>query len=205
MFTPGGGDIGALLDAAHLKNGLPQLFLCVFIAGEHLFGPGRAGDGHDAPLHLILHGVIAPGGQRLAARLVGARNLLCVQPLEHLRVGIVDVQNAGAALALGIVQIAAQYIGLHVFQRLYTCIFHPDAGNLLVRILHHHIARAGLKGSLGAQAGKGGALYRAGNQHCLPLLGVHAHLNGKFGILFQQVFSHGVVLLFLPRTAARFA
>ena len=196
MLAPGSGDINALPDAAHAENGLPQLFLCVLIAGEHLFRPGRARNGHDAPLHFILHGVIAPGGQRLAARLVGAGYLLCVQPLEHLRVGIVDVQNARAALALGIIQIAAQDIGLHVLQRFHTGILHPDAGKLLVCVFHHHIARTSLKGGPGAQAGKRRALYRARNEHSLSLLGVHAHPYGKFGILFHQFFVHGIILLF---------
>ena len=57
--------------------------------------------------------------------------------------------------------------------------------------VHHHLPAACIVGRRGAQAGKKGALHRAGDDQGLALLHMEAHLNEELGI-FLQLFLHRI-------------
>ena len=101
-----------------------------------------------------------------------------------------DGQQAAAALALGVVQIAAQLVGLGFAQGFLLAQLHADAGGLFILPADDHVPGAGLVGGLHAGAAEVSALHRAADDKGLALLHVHAHLHGEGGIFVQQFLIH---------------
>ena len=173
---------------ADVKDELPQLFdggIGVEFR-EHLLGPRGAGHGGDGPLDAVVHGVFPPRGHEVPVLRIHAADLAAVQPGVDLRVIGQQVQHTDAALALGVIQIAAQLVGLVVGQRVLTAQLHPGAGNGIVAPVHLHIPCTGLKAAAHTQAGQRGGLQRAADDHGLARLRVHAHPNDKVSVFFEQ-------------------
>ena len=182
-------------DPAGVEDQLPQLFdgLVFGKVGEELFGPGRGGHGRNGPLHPVVHGVAAPGHQRLAAGGVHPADLAGVQAGKGLGVAGQQVQHADAALALGVVEVAAQEVGLDVAEGFLAAQFHPGAGDGVVRPVDPDVPRAGGKGAAHAQPGQGRGRDGRGEYEGLPGLDVGAHTDDEVGVFFQQavkVFDH---------------
>ena len=77
------------------------------------------------------------------------------------------MQDADAALALGVVEIAAQLVRFEVAQGFLAAQLHPGAGNSVVAPIHLHVPGTGLIGTAHAQA-------------------IHTHPDDKIGIFFQK-------------------
>ena len=97
-----------------------------------------------------------------------------------------DVVDAHAALALGVVEIAAQLVRFEVAQGFLAAQLHPGAGNSVVAPIHLHVPGTGLIGAAHAQAGQRGGLQRAADDKGLARLGIHTHPDDKIGIFFQK-------------------
>lgn len=177
-------------DAAGVEDQLPQLFHRGIFgqAGEQFFGPGGGGHGRDGPLHPVVHGVAAPGHQGLAAGGADPADLAGVQPGQGLGVVGVDVQHADAALALGVVQVAAQDVGLDVAEGFLAALFHPDAGEGVVAPVHPHVPGPGLEGAGRAQAGQGRRRQGRGEDQGLAGLDVDPYPDDEIGIFLQELF-----------------
>ena len=173
---------------ADVKDELPQLFdggIGVEFR-EHLLGPRGAGHGGDGPLDAVVHGVLPPRGHEVPVLRIHAADLAAVQPGVDLRVIGQQVQHTDAALALGVIQIAAQLVGLVVGQRALTAQLHPGAGNGIVAPVHLHIPCTGLKAAAHAQPRQRGRFQRAADDQSLARLGVHAHPDDEIGVFFQK-------------------
>ena len=202
MGLPGPHGVAAG-DAAGVEDQLPQLFhrLVFGEVGKELLRPGGGGHGRDGPLHPVVHGVAAPGHQGLAAGGVHPADLAGVQPGQGFGVAGQQAQHADAALALGVVQIAAQDVGLDVAQGLLGALFHADAGESVVRPVHPDVPGAGVEGAGRAQAGQGGGRQGRGDDEGLARLDVDADPNDEAGIFLQELFKilHSGILSFLKR------
>jgi len=107
------------------------------------------------------------------------------------------MQHADAALALGVVEIAAQLPRLEIAQGFLAAQLHPAAGDLVVAPVHQHVTGAGLIGTAHAQAGQRGGLEAAVDDKGLARLGIDTHPDDEIGIFFQKnskVF-HGISFL----------
>ncbi len=124
-------------------------------------------------------------------------DLRAVQTGVDLGVVSKEMQHADAALALGVVQIAAELIRLEVGQGFLAAQLHPAAGDLVVAPVHQHVTGAGLVGTAHTQTGQRGGLKAAVDDKGLARLGVDAHTDDEIGVFFQKkskVF-HGISFL----------
>lgn len=153
---------------------------------EDLLRPGGAGHGGDGPLDAVVHGVLPPRGHELALRSVHTADLRAVQTGVDLGVVGKEVEDADAALALGVVQIAAQLIRFEVGQGFLAAQLHPAAGDLVVAPVHQHVTGAGLVGAAHAQTGQRGGLEAAVDDEGLARLGVDAHPDDEIGVFFRR-------------------
>ena len=172
---------------AGVKNELP---LCFNGGGsvqlrEHLLCPRLCGQGGDGPLHPVVHGVLPPRLHKAAVRAVHTADLSAVQPGKQFRVVRNKMQHAHAALALGVVQIAAQLPALVVGQCVLAAQLHADAGNGVILPVHLHVPRTGFVGAAHAQPCQRSTLQRAVDDQSLPRLRVHTHPDDKICILLQ--------------------
>ena len=197
----------AVFHAAHVEDSVPKHFLSLILrrAGKYLSRPRGAWDRHDAPLHLVAHGIAAPLLLRLHSRLVCAVDLFHIKPLVDLRVPRGNGQHARASLTLHIIEIAALEPGLHILQYLHGGMLHFNAGQLFVRIVHHHFLRARSVGRLGTGPGEKRPLDGRTDDERLPRLGVDADLYGKFRILLHQIHIHFHFLQIIRISARRAA
>ena len=178
----------AVRHAADVKNELPQLLDggCLVQLREHLFGPGSTGHGGNGPLHPVVHGVLTPRSHIFAVGRIHPADLGPVQPGIDLRIIREEMQDADAALALRVVEIAAQLVRFEVAQGFLAAQLHPGAGNSVVAPIHLHVPGTGLIGAAHAQAGQRGGLQRAADDEGLARLGIHTHPDDKIGIFFQK-------------------
>ena len=174
--------------AAGIKDQFPLCFNGVGSVQlrEHLLCPRRSGQSGDGPLHPIVHGVLPPRLHKAAVRAVHPADLSAVQPGKQFRVVRDEVQHAHTALALGVVQIAAQLPALVVGQCLLAAQFHTDAGNGVILPVHLHVPRTGFVGAAHAQPCQRGTFQRAVDDQGLSRLRVHTHPDDKICILLQQ-------------------
>ena len=174
--------------AADIKDELPQLLDggIRFQLGEHLLCPGGAGHGGNGPLHPVVHGVLPPGSHKFPVGGVHTADLGTIQTSIDLGVIRNEVQHADTALALCVVEVAAQLVGLAVGQGLLAAQLHPGAGYSIVAPVHLNITGTGLKAAAHTQAGQRGGLQRAADDHGLARLRVHAHPNDKVSVFFEQ-------------------
>ena len=174
--------------AADIKDELPQLLdgsIRVQL-GEHLLCPGGAGHGGNGPLHPVVHGVLPPGSHKFPVGGVHTADLGTIQTGVDLGVIRNEVQHADTALALCVVEVAAQLVGLAVGQGFLAAQLHPGAGYGIVAPVHLNITGTGLKAAAHAQAGQRGSLQRAADDHGLARLRVHAHPDDKVSVFFEQ-------------------
>ena len=174
--------------AADIKDELPQLLdgsIRVQL-GEHLLCPGGAGHGGNGPLHPVVHGVLPPGSHKFPVGGVHTADLGTIQTGVDLGVIRNEVQHADTALALCVVEVAAQLVGLAVGQGLLAAQLHPGAGYGIVAPVHLNITGSGLEAAAHAQAGQRGSLQRAADDHGLARLRVHAHPDDKVSVFFEQ-------------------
>ena len=174
--------------AADIKDELPQLLdggIRVQL-GEHLLCPGGAGHGGNGPLHPVVHGVLPPGSHKFPVGGVHTADLGTIQTGVDLGVIRNEVQHADTALALCVVEVAAQLVGLAVGQGLLAAQLHPGAGYGIVAPVHLNITGTGLEAAAHAQAGQRGSLQRAADDHGLARLRVHAHPDDKVSVFFEQ-------------------
>ena len=174
--------------AADIKDELPQLLdgsIRVQL-GEHLLCPGGAGHGGNGPLHPVVHGVLPPGSHKFPVGGVHTADLGTIQTGVDLGVIRNEVQHADTALALCVVEVAAQLVGLAVGQGFLAAQLHPGAGYGIVAPVHLNITGTGLEAAAHAQAGQRGSLQRAADDHGLARLRVHAHPDDKVSVFFEQ-------------------
>ena len=174
--------------AADIKDELPQLLdggIRVQL-GEHLLCPGGAGHGGNGPLHPVVHGVLPPGSHKFPVGGVHTADLGTIQTGVDLGVIRNEVQHADTALALCVVEVAAQLVGLAVGQGFLAAQLHPGAGYGIVAPVHLNITGSGFKAAAHAQAGQRGSLQRAADDHGLARLRVHAHPDDKVSVFFEQ-------------------
>ena len=174
--------------AADIKDELPQLLdggIRVQL-GEHLLCPGGAGHGGNGPLHPVIHGVLPPRSHKFPVGGVHTADLGTIQTGVDLGVIRNEVQHADTALALCVVEVAAQLVGLAVGQGFLAAQLHPGAGYGIVAPVHLNITGSGLEAAAHAQAGQRGSLQRAADDHGLARLRVHAHPDDKVSIFFEQ-------------------
>ena len=174
--------------AADIENELPQRIhsgVCIQLR-EYLLRPWYTRQGRNGPLHTVIHGVLLPGLHKGAAGGVHPADLIAVKVCVQFRVVRDEVQHADAALALGIVQIAAQLPRLQVGQGFLAAQLHAGAGHSIIRPVHLHIPCTGFVGAAHAQPGKRGPFQRAVDDKGLARLRVHAHPDDEIGIFFQQ-------------------
>ena len=174
--------------AADIKDELPQLLdgsIRVQL-GEHLLCPGGAGHGGNGPLHPVVHGVLPPGSHKFPVGGVHTADLGTIQTGVDLGVIRNEVQHADTALALCVVEVAAQLVGLAVGQGFLAAQLHPGTGYGIVAPVHLNITGTGLKAAAHAQAGQRGSLQRAADDHGLARLRVHAHPDDKVSVFFEQ-------------------
>ena len=186
--------------AADIKDELPQLLdggIRIQL-GEHLLCPGGAGHGGDGPLDAVVHGVLPPRSHEPALRSVHTADLRAVQTGVDLRVVGKDVEDADAALALGVVEIAAQLIRFEVGQGFLAAQLHPAAGDFVVAPVHQHVPGTGLVGTAHAQTGQRGGLEAAVDDKGLARLGVDAHADDEVGVFFQKKIKIFHRISFLP-------
>ena len=102
-----------------------------------------------------------------------------------------DGQRAAAVRVLGIVEVAAQLVGLHGGQIFFVGHFHVQAGQLVV--LPADNDGLGTRLITCADAGMGEVRHRdrAAHDKILPRAHIDAHLNDKVGIQLQKVLVHG--------------
>ena len=174
--------------AADIKDELPQLLDggIRFQLGEHLLCPGGAGHGGNGPLHPVVHGVFPPGSHKFPVDGVHTADLGTIQTSVDLGVIRNEVQHADTALALCVVEVAAQLVGLAVGQGFLAAQLHPGAGYGIVAPVHLNITGTGLEAAAHAQAGQRGSLQRAADDHGLARLRVHAHPDDKVSVFFEQ-------------------
>ena len=186
--------------AADVEDELPELLdgRSLVQLREHLLRPGGAGHGGDGPLDAVVHGVLPPRSHELALRSVHTADLRAVQTGVDLGVVGKDVEDADAALALGVVKVAAQLIRFEVGQGFLAAQLHPAAGDLVVAPVHQHVTGAGLVGTAHAQTGQRGGLEAAVDDEGLARLGVDAHTDDKVGIFFQKKSKVFHRISFLP-------
>ena len=113
-------------------------------------------------------------------------DLIAVNARIQLRVVRNEMQYAHAALAFGIVKIAAQLPWLVVGQRFLTAQLHAGAGHSVIAPVHLHIPGTGFVGTAHAQPCQRGTLQRAVDDEGLSGLRVHPHPDDEIGIFFQQ-------------------
>ena len=177
--------------AGHTAGIKDQLPLCFNGGGgvqlrEHLLCPRLCGQGGDGPLHPVVHGVLPPRLHKAAVRAVHPADLGTVQPGKQFRVVRDEVQHAHTALALGVVQIAAQLPALVVGQGLFAAQLHAGAGDGVVGPVHLHIPRTRLKGAAHAQPCQRGTFQRTVDDQHLARLGVDPHPDDEIGIFLEK-------------------
>lgn len=145
MLLPSGDRVTSG-DAADLKDQFPELFHRLFHRqiGEDLGGPARGRHRHHTPLDAVVHGVFLPGLEEVASGQIDPVEFAGVQPGVGLGVSGVDGQCAAAVGVLGIVQVAAQFVGLGAGQIRLRPQLHLDAGEFFVLIADDDLLGAGL-------------------------------------------------------------
>ena len=194
MLLPGSDGVAGG-NAADVKNDLPQLLDCFLHRQlrEDFRGPARGGHGSHAPLHAVVHRVLLPGLEEGAAGQADTVQLAGIQPGQGLGILGMDGQRAAAVRVLGIVEVAAQLVGLHGGQIFFVGHFHVQAGQLVV--LPADNDGLGTRLITGADAGMGEVRHRdrAAHDKILPWAHIDADLNDKVGIQLQEVLVHGRV------------
>ena len=127
--------------------------------------------------------------QSLAALPEGAHTAVRVHALEMLRVLGVNGQISGALIGIVVKEMLPPQGHLVKNGVVGPEEFFP--GQVIVVPVHHYLPAACIVGRRGAQAGKKGALHRAGDDQGLALLHMEAHLNEELGI-FLQFFLHRI-------------
>ena len=112
-----------------------------------------------------------------------------------------DGQGAAAVRVLGIVQIAAQLVGLHGAEVSLVAVFHLDAGQALVLPADDNFLGARLIARFGAGMGKLRHGHRAADDEVLTGTDIHAHLDDEISIELQIFLVHCIFLLFSARGA----
>ena len=102
-----------------------------------------------------------------------------------------DRQRAAAVRVLGVVEVAAQLVGLQLAEVLLLRKLHLQAGQLLVLPADDDVFGARLIGR--AHAGVGKIRHRDGaaQNHRLARADVYAHLDDEIGIKLQKFLVHG--------------
>ena len=175
-------------DPAHVKDQLPQSLHCGIRVQlrEDLLCPRHTGQGRNGPLHPVVHGVLLPLLHKGAAGGIHPADLIAVNARIQLRVVRNEMQYTHAALAFGIVKIAAQLPWLEVGQSLLAAQLHAGAGHSVIAPVHLHIPGTGFVGTAHAQPRQRRALQRAVDDEGLSGLRVHPHPDDEIGIFFQQ-------------------
>ena len=189
------GDRVAGGDAADVKNQCPQFFNSLVDRqfGEYLGGPARGGHSGHAPLHAVVHRVLLPGLEEVAAGQVDAVQLARIETGQRLGVLGVDGQRAAAVRVLGIVEVAAQLIGLHGGQIFFVGHFHVQSGELVVLPADNNGFCARLISRADAGMGKVGHRDRAADDKVLARAHIDAHLDDKISVELEEVLVHGVI------------
>ena len=197
MFFPGGDRIPGG-DAANVKDNFPQFFhrLIHRQFREDLGRPPRRRHSRHTPLDTIIHGVFLPGFQEGAAGQVDSVDLTGVQPGQCLGIFGMDGQRTAAIRVLGVIQVAAQLVGLQIAQILLPGQFHMQAGKLIILPPDDDLLGTGL--IPGAHTGVGEVRHGDRAAHNKILAGPHidAHLDDKIRIQLQILLVHSWFLLF---------
>ena len=179
-------------DAADLKNQLPQLFhgLLFGQVGEHLHRPRRGRDGRHAPLYPVVHGVLVPRFEEIAAGQRYPVQLARIQTGQRLGVVGVDGQQAAAVRVLGVVQPAAQLAGLELAQVCLGGVLHVQPGERV--ILPPHDDPLGPRLVPGADAGVAEVRHghRAADDEVLAGLHIDAHLDDEISVKLEISLIH---------------
>ena len=180
-------------DAADVKDQCPELFdgLVNGQVGENLGRPARRGYGGDAPLDAVVHRVLLPRLHEGAAGKVDAVQLARIQPGQCLRVFGVDGQCAAAVRVFGIVEVAAQLVGLHGDQVVLGGHFHMQAGQLVVLPADNDALGTGLIARADAGMGEVWHRDRAADDKILARADIDAHLDDKISVKLEVVLVHG--------------
>ena len=180
-------------DAADFKNQLPQLFhgLLFGQAWEHLHRPRRGRDGRHAPLHPVVHGVLIPRFEEIAAGQRYPVQLARVQTGQSLGVVGMDGQQAAAVRVLGVVQPATQLAGLEVAQVCLGGMLHVQPGEGV--ILPPNDDPLGPRLVPGADAGVAEVRHghRAADDEILAGLHIDAHLDDEISVKLEISLVHG--------------
>ena len=163
------------------QNGLPQLLHggAGAHSGEDLLRPGRAGDGGDAPLILVLQ-LIVVGLHDGIAQLTGLGKLAHVDALQAVGVFGHQVDAAGDHVHI-VLQSGFLPLG-HLAQRLDGLVAHMELLQRLVVPLHRDLLRLGLIGFLHDHLDEFRLVEIGVNQHLLPLLDIDAAADDQAGI-----------------------
>ena len=191
MLLPGSDGIAGG-NAADVKNDLPQL-LDGFLhrqLREDFRGPARGGHGGHAPLHAVVHRVLLPGLEEGAAGQADTVQLAGIQPGQGLGILGMDGQRAAAVRVLGVVEVAAQLIGLHGSQVLFIGQLHVQAGELIVLPADNDGLGPGLIARADAGMGEVGHRDRAADDKILARTHIDAHLDDKISVELEVMLVH---------------
>ena len=179
-------------DAADVKDQRPELFnsLVERQLREHLGGPARSGHSRHAPLDAVIHRVLLPGLHKGTAREVDAVQLTRIEARQCLGILGMDGQRAAAVRVLGVVEVAAQLIGLHGSQVLFVGQLHVQAGELIVLPADDDGLGPGLIARADAGMGEVGHRDRAADDKILARTHINAHLDDKISVELEVMLVH---------------
>ncbi len=187
------------VDAGGLKNLLPQGTDGgrLFQLREHAHSPGRGGQGRDAPLDLVLHGVLHDALVGLALDLLPAADARRVGLLEQLRVGRVERQQV-VVVQVGCLAEVREEAGHPVKGRIRRMQVARQGEPV---ILEHQLDVVGAQviGLAGNLPRQGQAVLVQADKQLVPRLDVEPHLQNQLCV-FDQVCLQ--VHLFLLRAGA---
>ena len=179
-------------DTADVKDQRPELFdsLVERQLREHLGGPARSGHSRHAPLDAVIHRVLLPGLHKGTAREVDAVQLTRIKARQCLGILGMDGQRAAAVRVLGVVEVAAQLIGLHGSQVLFVGQLHVQAGELIVLPADNDGLGPGLIARADAGMGEVGHRDRAADDKILARTHIDAHLDDKISVELEIMLVH---------------
>ena len=188
VLPPCRGGIGAVGPGGH-QDRLPQglLGLTGALFREQLFRPGPAGDGGDAPLVAVLHGV-AVGLDDGDALHLGLGELAMVDAPQA--VGVLGEQVDAAGQLVHVVLEPCQLPVRQGAQGGELLVPHMELAQGLVGPVHHDPGGPGPVGLLHHQLHKLRLIQLGVDEDLLALLDVHAHVDDQCGVISENRLFH---------------